>query len=362
MKTKYITLSTLFIIPLILNAQWTQGTGKITTTNNVGIGTTTPEAKLDVNGIIRSRGLSLLQKEAAMEWRNTFIEYPGHSLVIGSPYNVYGHNVVEIKPGGSVKGAMFSALDLYQTNSPDNQIKKVRIISQGKSFFNGGNVGIGTETPQTALDVNGTIQSKGLSLIQRETIEGSRKTYIEYPGHSLIIGTPIDTYGHNTVEIKPGGSVKGAMFSALDLYQTNSPDNQIKRVRIISQGKSFFNGGNVGIGTENPDALLTVAGLVKAREVKIEVTAGADHVFNSDYDLKPLSEVETFVKENRHLPEIPSEKQMLEDGLSVNEFQIKLLQKIEELTLYVIEQDKKNQTLESEVQSLRLQIENNPLK
>jgi len=115
--------------------------------------------------------------------------------------------------------------------------------------------------------------------------------------------------------------------------------------------------GNVGIGTTNPDALLTVAGLVKAREVKIEVTAGADHVFNSDYDLKPLSEVETFVKENKHLPEIPSERQMQEEGLSVNEFQIKLLQKIEELTLYVIDLKKENQVMKEENLEMRKEID-----
>jgi len=89
-----------------------------------------------------------------------------------------------------------------------------------------------------------------------------------------------------------------------------------------------------------------VDGKLTAKEIEIKINTGADFVFEPDYQLKPLSEVETFVKENRHLPEVPSEKQMQEDGLNVNDMQIKLLQKIEELTLYVIEQDKKIKILE----------------
>ena len=111
--------------------------------------------------------------------------------------------------------------------------------------------------------------------------------------------------------------------------------------------------GKVGIGVSHPTCALDVngairsnqldvAGTIRAREVKIEVTAGADHVFSTDYNLRPLSEVETFVQENKHLPDIPSEKQMQEEGLNINEMQIKLLQKIEELTLYVIELKKEN--------------------
>ncbi|MBD8346592.1 hypothetical protein [Dysgonomonas sp. HGC4] len=83
-----------------------------------------------------------------------------------------------------------------------------------------------------------------------------------------------------------------------------------------------------------------IAGKLKAREIEVTISAGADHVFSNEYGLKSLTEVEAFVKENKHLPEIPSEKQMVENGLNINEFQIKLLQKIEELTLYVINQDK----------------------
>lgn len=109
--------------------------------------------------------------------------------------------------------------------------------------------------------------------------------------------------------------------------------------------------GNIGIGTATPKEKLDVAGTIRAKEIKIEINAGADHVFNEDYNLKALSEVETFVKENKHLPEIQSEKQMQEEGLNVNEFQIKLLKKVEELTLYVIEQNKLIQILQDKLEA-----------
>jgi len=98
--------------------------------------------------------------------------------------------------------------------------------------------------------------------------------------------------------------------------------------------------GNVGIGT-SPSAKLDVAGTIKATEIKVEAQT-ADFVFEPDYKLRPLDEVEIFVKENKHLPEIPSAKQMEADGVNVAEMNKLLLQKVEELTLYSIQLKKDN--------------------
>ncbi|MBS7256724.1 hypothetical protein [Flavobacterium branchiicola] len=109
---------------------------------------------------------------------------------------------------------------------------------------------------------------------------------------------------------------------------------------------------NVGIGTTNPTSKLTVAGNIASREVKVSVDAGADFVFDKDYNLPSLESVDKFVKENKHLPEIASAEEMKKEGINLSEMNIKLLQKIEEMTLYMIEQNQKIKNLEKKVETL----------
>lgn len=111
----------------------------------------------------------------------------------------------------------------------------------------------------------------------------------------------------------------------------------------------------VGIGTTEPDARLTVKGDIHTREVKVDL-AGAvapDFVFKKDYDLQTLRQVEEYIIQNSHLPDVPSAKEMEENGIEFKKMNLKLLQKVEELTLYLIEQDKKINRLENEVQELK---------
>jgi hypothetical protein len=102
----------------------------------------------------------------------------------------------------------------------------------------------------------------------------------------------------------------------------------------------------LGLGTTTPDQKLTVDGNWKnsrCEEVRVDLIAGAvapDYVFEPTYNLLPLSEVETYIKANKHLPEVPSAKQMEEEGLNLKEMNLLLLKKVEELTLHLIEQSK----------------------
>lgn len=98
------------------------------------------------------------------------------------------------------------------------------------------------------------------------------------------------------------------------------------------------------INGANGNALLN--GKLEAKEVKVTLTPTADFVFDEEYKLPELDEVEKHIKEKKHLPEIASAAQMKKEGVNIGEFQIKLLQKIEELTLYTIEQNKQLKKLQ----------------
>lgn len=120
-----------------------------------------------------------------------------------------------------------------------------------------------------------------------------------------------------------------------------------KQIILKNDGSLLMNAGKLGVGTTTPICELDVKGTIHAREVLVDLNNGADFVFEKNYTLRPLNEVSDFIQANKHLPEIPSATDMTNNGLDMGEFQIKLLQKIEELTLYIIEQDKRIKELEN---------------
>jgi len=132
---------------------------------------------------------------------------------------------------------------------------------------------------------------------------------------------------------------KGSYFGTFDINAQTSNFSSIEN-------------GNIGIGTSLPQYKLDVNGKAsfsdnvkveakfEAKEIKVTLTPTADFVFEESYNLPKLEDVEKHIKEKKHLPEIASAKEMEKEGVNVGEFQIKLLQKIEELTLYTIEQNK----------------------
>lgn len=253
------------------------------------------------------------------------------------------------------------------------------IIDGGTSFGksgtsiqpNGGKVGIGTDAPSGKLEVRGSSavysdfvsysgttvngvlpNGKEPTLVISEKISGSftpglggQVTY--RGGLSFDRGGP----GIYSVNPNPAGS---SLYGDLRFHTTswNGSDYSNYDRMIITQE------GSVGIGTVNPVYKLDVCGTIRAKEVKVDLLGGCDFVFNDDYKLMDLNTLEEFVTRNKHLPEIASEKEMIANGLEMKEFQMKLLQKIEELTLYTIEQNKKleKQNKKSEKQDQELKI------
>jgi len=122
--------------------------------------------------------------------------------------------------------------------------------------------------------------------------------------------------------------------------QASYATGQTEKLRILGNG-------NVGIGKINPTNKLDVNGTIHSQEVKVDMTGWSDFVFKKEHRLPTLTEVEKHISEKGHLENIPSEQEVLKDGINLGEMDSKLLQKIEELTLYIIDQEKKTQELKT---------------
>lgn len=202
-------------------------------------------------------------------------------------------------------------------------------------------VGIGTINPTAALQIGdfatGTNAQKivmpGVYNIERVALgqDGNGNSSLEFVNHSdanvsygIKVGTNIDKYG-------------GGLYIA-----TAASTNDYSKLSYRDQPAIFANANDnsVGIGTNATYGYrLAVAGPMIAERIKVkQVTNWPDYVFKKDYQLPPLKEVATFIDKNGHLPGIPSAAEIANDGIEVGDMNARLLQKIEEMTLHLIQQ------------------------
>jgi hypothetical protein len=159
-----------------------------------------------------------------------------------------------------------------------------------------------------------------------------------------------------------GTDWKGYVSTGVDEFlltktATGGAELKIKNIDGNYLNSHFLIGGKVGIGTGTipSDYKLAVAGKAIMEEVKVALSgAWPDYVFSPTYSLRSLEETEAFIKENNHLPEIPSAKEVEENGLELGEMNKLLLKKIEELTLYQIEMMKLIQMQQEEINKLKI--------
>lgn len=163
--------------------------------------------------------------------------------------------------------------------------------------------------------------------------EGGR-LFVHYTNNGLVINFNNDFTGGTFIG-GTGANPIAAFYSRDSLYQFELK-GKLKASSILVETGIDVN-GKIKANT------LDINELIRAKEVKIQIPDWSDFVFAADYKLPSLSEVEKHIKEKQHLPDIPSEKEVIENGISVGEMQAKLLQKIEELTLYVIDLKKENE-------------------
>jgi len=344
-----------------VQAQWNENsiTNSIfptTLSRNVGIGIAIPQSRLDVNGDVH--------------------------IPSGSSYWIGGIG----DTGGNRLRLHHNGLNAYIDYMPNLYFR-----SNGTTILTmdvNGNVVIGTPTPtpESKFEVNSLgnkiqLLRNGASAI---TFYPKNNDAIYHIAHTLNNtlqisngpnpgDTPMATFFYNgelrlgnaaQVRLLTNGSASIAFFPNNGnscFYISHNLNNALQ----ISQGSNpgdyplmtIKNTGNIGIGTTHPDYSLDVIGTIRAHEVLVNMTGTADFVFKDNYKLKPIQEVYKFAKENKHLPEIPSEAEVVKNGMNMGEFQVKLLQKVEELTVYVAQQDQiaKDQAKKIQEQQTRIQ-------
>ncbi|GGG18961.1 hypothetical protein GCM10011323_23890 [Pontibacter amylolyticus] len=244
--------------------------------------------------------------------------------------------------GGSLNGGRMLTFHIPDRSlySNSGDLPKIGFYSSGSNnlgfieaetgnWYMKGNVGIGTTSPEARLAVDqGASNNLALALTSSGPGWGS----------GLLL--------KNTAA---GGNMYGIYSGADGMLHFANAGREADDLIIHP-------GGNIGIGTRSPDAKLTVAGNVHAREVKVTVAAGADFVFEEDYALPSLDETERFVRKNKHLPGIAPAAEMEHEGLDLGKMNILLLQKVEELTLYIIEQNTAMQQHKEEIQALKERV------
>lgn len=285
----------------------------VTNAGFVGVGTVAPAALLDVNGKGRySDNLKIFSTPESWAEGLTVIKPTGWSGIRFARNDPATNNY---DGNWAIGYSQATGNDLtISTNYSGNQYDGLLLISNSTR-----NVGIGTITPQDKLDVAGDI--RGASRLKFSSAAA-------YDGGSYgVIGLQTGVPGKNIVFYNYDGPV----------YELMTMNGTTGTTAINNGGLTVS--GNVGIGTTAPDAKLSVKGQIHAQEVKVDLNGAIapDYVFDKDYKLPSLEEIQSYITTHKHLPEVPSAKEIEANGLNLGEMNLLLLKKVEELTLYVIE-------------------------
>jgi len=318
---KYLIFTWLGLFSATLVAQ----TNTFPSDGNVGVGTLSPQGKLQVNSTGTLGGL----------WNPpasylTLHDGGGQKLIMDSN-EIYGSHTLHL-------GAYTGDVVKFRSIFTSGLAKDWMIIK------NDGSVGIGTNAPLGLLHVTSGNSGDAIFRLEadRDNNNESDNPIIQMRQDGDIIGVDMgfsENFGENKFGIAPWHS------------QNGGNDWSAFVVDIAS--------GNIGVGTQSPGSWkLAVKGKIRAEEIKVE-TGWADYVFDEDYMLPSLEDVEKHIKKKGHLINIPSAKEVEENGIELGEMNKLLLEKIEEQMLYILQQRKQIQRLEKELNEIKDHIKMN---
>lgn len=263
-----------------------------------GIGTTIPGNKLEVNTTSNNDGILLKGNSV----NNRFIMQ-------------------------AVQGTTAQKTFALNVNSANNDLI-IQALNDDKTFTRNiasfqynGNVGFGTTNPNARITIEGDGSTVGSSAINFKHSGNGMSIGLNRTTNNLVVGSSWNPESGTYLTIEDGT-------------------------------------GKVGIGTSDFSGThkLRVEGSIGTREVKVQATGWSDFVFDDNYQLPSIEEVEKHILEKGHLPEIPNEEEVIENGINLGEMDAKLLQKIEELTLYVIDLNKQVKTQNEIIEQLQKQL------
>ncbi|KZS40289.1 hypothetical protein AWE51_04860 [Aquimarina aggregata] len=291
------------------NANYPQSSYKdrfyIKSNGNIGIGTINPKGKLHVNGDTYTSGKLYVDN-------NTYVK-GNVSLFANEGENQSGTAYLQAKDKSGNSNIGFQ----FRTQKAGNFINTLKINPNG-------NVGIGTTEPTEKLEIQGNIKiSDGNNiLLQKGTLSDQEGLY--------LIGDRDNTSENEDI-----------IFG----FDGNSRESIQEKMRLTDEGY-------LGIGTNVPTEKLEVLGKIKASSFVTSLQSFPDYVFEKDYKLQPLIEVKKYVEAHHHLPGMPSENNVLKNGLDIKDISVKSVEKIEELFLYVIQQQEIIQNLKQRIEQL----------
>jgi len=274
------------------------------------------------------------------------------------------NSLMQIQMGAGVAG-------INMRNGANGVLEPFNILANDSKLFTfspTGNLGIGTSNPGAQLEINA---------INQVVLKGVNKTIGSTTGGGIIVGNDpgnatlnndrigylVFTGAHNSsgtltnstaITSKATENWSASASGSKIAFETtaNGTNSRVERLVINHDGKV-----GVGTGTATLNDALTVNGNILTKGIKVNPEYVPDYVFKPQYKLRSLAEVESFVKANSHLPEVPSEVEVKKNGVELGEMSMTLLKKIEELTLYMIEKDKQLEKANQRIEELAQKIE-----